>query len=304
MNHRRRTDAPPPDSVWDAPISEAPFVFVDLEMTGLHPMEDRIVEICASRVVGVGTENPEVTTFSTLVFPDANLGGGAEYHGLDAEALGGAPPFSAVAGPLAELLNGAVFVAHGARVDLSFLEASYARLAAAGEIGGEIAVSYKVSHWLDTVTLARRAFAQPSYALSKLAAALGIDPGRSHRAEADVLTTRALFDRLLVALSPANARELQAIRAGVPVGDGTNSGPPDRPMREAILAQCLAAIAEKRPLQLAYRPSRRPEILLQVVPLSLHEDRLFCHDVATFGRRELRVERILRIEALNDAAAP
>ena len=96
-------------------------------------------------------------------------------------------------------------------------------------------------------------------------AALGIDPGRSHRAEADVLTTRALFDRLLVALAPANARELQAIRAGVPVGDGSNSGPPDRPQREAIVAQCVAAIAEKRPLQLAYRPSRRPEILLAVV---------------------------------------
>jgi len=292
--NRRRTDAPPPDSVWDAPIAETPFVFVDLEMTGLHPQEDRIVEICASRVVGVGTERPEVTTLSTLVFPDVNLGGGAEYHGLDAAALAGAPPFSAVAGALAELLEGAVFVAHGARVDLAFLEASYARLAPE-----ETPVPYKVSHWLDTVTLARRAFAQPSYALSKLAAALGIDPGRSHRAEADVLTTRALFDRLLVALAPANARELQAIRAGVPVGDGSNSGPPDRPQREAIVAQCVAAIAEKRPLQLAYRPSRRPEILLAVVPLALHDDRLFCHDVATFGRRELRVERILRIETLN-----
>ncbi|MBV9948547.1 MAG: hypothetical protein JOZ69_16980, partial [Myxococcales bacterium] len=45
-------DPPPPGPPWDLPVTEAPLAFVDLEMTGLDVARDRVVEICAERVVG------------------------------------------------------------------------------------------------------------------------------------------------------------------------------------------------------------------------------------------------------------
>ena len=44
--------APPAGPPWDLPIAEAPLAFVDLEMTGLDAVHDRVVEVCVERVVG------------------------------------------------------------------------------------------------------------------------------------------------------------------------------------------------------------------------------------------------------------
>src|SRR5271155_435469 len=101
---------PPPGPPWDLPAAEAPFAFVDLEMTGLDSEKDRVVEICVERWMG-GKKRDGVTT---LVRPTDRIGGAAHVHGLDAEALANAPSFTDVAPAVLHALRGAVLVAHAA----------------------------------------------------------------------------------------------------------------------------------------------------------------------------------------------
>ena len=79
---------PPPGWPWDAPVAEAPFAFLDLEMTGLRIGEDRIVEICIEHRNGERLE--------TLINPGERRG--AEHvHGISEEELRAAPTFAEVA---------------------------------------------------------------------------------------------------------------------------------------------------------------------------------------------------------------
>ncbi|HMJ54495.1 MAG TPA: exonuclease domain-containing protein, partial [Polyangiaceae bacterium] len=56
---------PPPGPPWDAPLAEAPLAFVDLEMTGLDPKVDRVIEVAISRRRGAVVED----AFHSLVNP-------------------------------------------------------------------------------------------------------------------------------------------------------------------------------------------------------------------------------------------
>ena len=44
----------PPEELsnWDGPIEQACLLFIDLEMTGLQPEQDRVIELCAELVRG------------------------------------------------------------------------------------------------------------------------------------------------------------------------------------------------------------------------------------------------------------
>ena len=140
---------PPPGPPWDLPLAQAPLAFVDLEMTGLDPERDRVVEVCIVRARGDAVEG----SFATLVRPTERIGGSSEIHGLDAAALAGAPVFTEIADACLALLDGAVFVAHAAEWDARFLAAEMARARRAWE----------VPPFVDTLELARRSFAFPSY---------------------------------------------------------------------------------------------------------------------------------------------
>ena len=92
-------------------------------MTGLDAAHDHVVEVCIERWVG----STRVGSLVSLVMPPARVGGASHVHGLDAKALASAPPFAELAPRVVELLSGAVIVAHGARWDVSFLEAELLR---------------------------------------------------------------------------------------------------------------------------------------------------------------------------------
>jgi DNA polymerase-3 subunit epsilon len=254
-------------------VSSAPFAFVDLEMTGLDPAQDRVVEVCIERWVGA----ERVAALSTLVLPDTRVGGAAHVHGLDAQALVGAPPFSEIAPRVSEVLEGAVLVAHAARWDVMFLEAELAR-------AGRPAT---LPFYVDTLVLARRAFALRSYSLSALTEALAISRGRAHRAEDDVAALRSVFARALEVLAPVSARDLWEVRIS------------ERKAREAILVACDAAVEHAAPVDVTYRPSRRPAETMTMVLTEVRRDldlpRVMGYQLPSRGRRELRADRILRV---------
>ncbi len=276
-----RSAEPPAGPPWDTPLAEAPLAFVDCEMTGLDPTEDRIVELCIERTRGGVVEG----SLTTLVRPDARLGGNAHIHGLDAEALASAPPFADVADRVFELLAGAVPVAHAAQHDAAFLEAELAR---AGRPAPE-------PHWIDTLTLSRRAFAQPSHALDRLAPALGLPRSRAHRAADDVETLRALFDLIVPRLAPHTPRDLWHVRIG------------ERHARPEILAACAEAARSGKPVEIVLRPAHGAARMVLAVVTAVRADldppRVVGYALPGRGRFEQRADRILSVGAAGTASA-
>lgn len=277
---RRR---PPPGPPWDSPLSEAPLAYLDLEMTGLDAKRDRVVEICVERVRGGAVE----ARLHTLVRPEGGEIGNVHVHGIDAAALAGAPTFAALADHVEELLTGAVLVAHGAAWDVAFVHAEMRR---AGK-------GFTVDFWLDTLQLSRRAFGLAKHSLDALRAHFGLDAARAHRADADVRTLREVFARCVGALDstagPATTpRDLWEVR----VAEGR--------AREQILAQCKNAVAAGREVTVVYRARSRPaepmRMVLTAVELGLDPPRVIGYQLPGRGRRELRADRILRIEADTD----
>jgi DNA polymerase-3 subunit epsilon len=269
-----RVPPPPPGPPWDLPIERAPLAFIDLEMTGLDADKDRVVELCVERVVGADV----VLRVASLVNPHERVGGNAEIHGLDAAALAGAPSFEELADDFLRALEGAIPIAHAAEWDVRFVLAECRR--AKREV--------QIPCWLDTLNLSRRAFALPSHALSSLCDSLGIPRGRAHRAEDDVRALRAVFERCLGILRPTTVRDLWEVR----IAEGV--------ARTAIVEACVAAAEHCAPVQLTYRPSRRSPQALTFVITEVRSDldppRVIGYQLPGRGRRELRADRILRVD--------
>jgi DNA polymerase-3 subunit epsilon len=278
-----KPSVPPPDGPpWDRPIPEVPLAFVDLEMTGLDVARDRVVEICVERIVG----GESVASVRTLVNPGERVGGAAHVHGIDAAAVAGAPPFESIVQEVLATLRGAVLVAHAAAWDVAFLAAECRRAN----------VALEVDHWLDTLVLARRAFAFQSYSLGALCRELGIDRGRAHRADSDVAAMRVVFARCVEVLAPSSARDLWDVRIG------------ERRARPTILLACEAAVKHGLPVQVTYRAARRAPELLTMVLLEVRSDLdppgVVGYQLPGRGRRQLRTDRILRVEPATAGTQP
>ena len=287
------TPPPPPGAPWDLPLTEAPLAFVDLEMTGLDAAKDRVVEVCIERVRGGAVEarlytlvrpetiaRAEVAPIASAGAPDAASDpvGNAHVHGIFAEALRDAPTFVEIAPKVAALFEGAILVAHGASWDVAFLEAEMARAAS----------PMPLTHYIDTLNLSRRTFGLKKHSLDSLREHFGLDRSRAHRADADVAALRFVWEKCVAVLEPATPRDVWEVRVA------------ERKVRERILVECTEAIAAGGPITVFYRPRGRPQepmrMVLTEIVAGLDPPRVIGYQLPGRGRRELRADRILRIE--------
>jgi DNA polymerase III subunit epsilon len=118
--------------------------FVDLETTGGSAAFDRITEIGIVRV-----QNGELLEeWSSLVNPQCPISPYIEaFTGISSEMVATAPLFADLAATVFEKLRGAVFIAHNARFDHSFLRAEFRK----------VGIAY-AAEALCTVKLSRRLF--------------------------------------------------------------------------------------------------------------------------------------------------
>lgn len=107
------------------PLRGGTYTFVDVETTGTSARYGQVIEVGMVRV-----EDGLVTdTFSTLVKPARPLPPViTQITGITDRDLEDAPPFEAVSGRIESLLKDAVFVAHNASFDYSFLKSEFSRL--------------------------------------------------------------------------------------------------------------------------------------------------------------------------------
>ena len=269
----------PSGTPWDSPLSEVPFAFVDLEMTGLDVETERVVEVCIERVVG----GVCVARLDSLVWPgDERAGGASEVHGLSREVLTGAPPFASLAEDVRRLLDGAVPVAHAASWDARFLRKELERAGTPMDL----------AHWIDTLALSRRSFLLPNHSLSALRVHFGLAHEGSHRAAADVTALRQVFDRCVDVLRPVSPRDLWETRVA------------GERVRAAVTAALVAAQASGAPIKVAVRGGGRPirELVVRVTEIHAAADppRAIGYLLPGRGRTELRIDRVLRVEAVDE----
>jgi DNA polymerase-3 subunit epsilon len=267
-------EEPPRGSPWDNPLCDAPLVFLDLEMTGLRPAVDRVIEVCAERVRGDKLE----ASLTTLVRPDDGAYGNEHVHGIARESLSTAPTFAEITTDLLDVIGDGILVAHAAEWDATFLEAELARAGRA----------QRFPFFLDTLVLSRRAFVLPSHGLEALSASLGIERVRAHRAGDDVYAMREVFRRVVVALTPDTPRDLWHVRIG------------QRHARPAVVEAAQSALELGKPVRLRYRPAHRgPEeffFCITGIRTDLDPPRVLGYLHPSRSRRELRADRILQIE--------
>lgn len=172
-------------------------VFVDLETTGGNAAHHRITEIGIVRVVNGAV----VEEWSSLVNPGCEIPSYiVAFTGISNEMVAAAPRFAALAATVFDKLRGAVFVAHNARFDYSFLCAEFRR------VGMQFAATA-----LCTVKLSRRLF--PQHARHNLDAVMErheLACNARHRALGDALVLRDFWFKLRLEIPAAVFAAAQA----------------------------------------------------------------------------------------------
>jgi DNA polymerase-3 subunit epsilon len=168
------------------PLQDVTFVVVDLETTGGSPRDSRITEVGAVRIAG----GERLGTFQALVNPLEPIPPYvAHLTGIDDLLVRDQPPIEAVLPSFLEFARGAVFVAHNARFDFSFLNENLRRLDYVALEGPPVC----------TAKLARRVVWPdvPNVRLKTLAEYFRTGTTPTHRALDDAMACAEVLDGLL-----------------------------------------------------------------------------------------------------------
>ena len=165
--------------------SQVYFAFLDVETTGLDPISgDKICEIAVIKTI----DGQIADEFVTLVNPGRNIPERAvSIHGITQTMVNQAPLFRDIANDLLDFLDDTVIVAHNAKFDLEFLRTELENFS----------ISLPGNNVVDTLGIARKYYTFPSNSLGDIARHIGLPIDEQHRALADVMTTKNIFEFFL-----------------------------------------------------------------------------------------------------------
>jgi DNA polymerase-3 subunit epsilon len=153
-------------------LLDEPYVCVDVETDGMNYTHGHVIEVAAIRV----ERGKIVREFTTLINPGVSI----PYFitnltGITTHDVQDAPAFADIADELADILEGATFVAHNVRFDYSFLKQEFRR------VGKDFEPKQ-----LCTVKLSRKLYPeQSSHKLASLIERHGFTYSARHRAYDD-----------------------------------------------------------------------------------------------------------------------
>lgn len=184
-------------------ITHSRFLVFDLEMTGLSPRKDSIIEIGAVPLLGLSLDGDY---FFTSVQPYTNVRASSKkIHGLDGDDLWDAPPAEIALPNFFKLMNGRILVGQHPQLDLAFL------WTAAKNIGGNIP-----SDWaIDISKVFAKVYPdQNSFSLDSMAHRVGLSrESEFHNALGDAILVIEIFSRILPDLQRAQVRSLDDLIA-------------------------------------------------------------------------------------------
>lgn len=165
-------------------LTEKPLAFTDVETTGLDPVVNEMLEFACIKGDETLVLKIKPRRIHTAHPKALGVNGYNEAEWVDAEDITTAAP------KIIAFLRDAVFVAHNAKFDVSFIEAFLK------EAGISERISY---HVLDTVTLAYEHLVPcgiESLSLDHVCPVLGISNDGNHRALTDVIRCKAVYESL------------------------------------------------------------------------------------------------------------
>ena len=163
---------------------ERPLAVVDVETTGTWPKHDRIVQIAFATV----QPNLSIAEDDTLINPEMPIPAEAtSIHGINDEAVVGAPTFRSKASSLSQALAGHDFIGYNFGFDRDMLQSEFNR--------SNVPFSFTGARVIDPLILWQRL--EPRSLRDAATRFIGSQPGYSHRADADIDTTvRVLISQL------------------------------------------------------------------------------------------------------------
>ena len=158
------------------------YVALDLEMTGLKPKEDRIIEIGAVKVI----DGEAADSFSTLINPRMELSERiTRITGIRQQELESAPEIEDILKPLSEFIGELPLLGHRILFDYSFLKRAMVNHKLPFEKSG-----------IDTLVLSRKYLPElPSKRLEDMCLYYGI-PQQAHRAMEDARAAHLLYGKI------------------------------------------------------------------------------------------------------------
>ncbi len=261
-----------------------PVVALDLEMTGLDPGYDEIIEVAVIRNEGGLNRH-----FSTLIRPAVPISPAAQrITGLRAADFESAPSFSAIADELRRWLDGAVIIAHNVPHDLAFLHRAFDRVGA----------PLPPPTTIDTLLLARRLFAFPKNNLATVADRLGVPATTAHRALGDATTTLAVWRRMLNILDPSDSVTVAELQ------DLIGALAPNSPLRIRQQHALKEAFRQHKTLFIEYAVTDTSQVGIVRREIGIWRLRLPYIQAWCYLRDGERVFRLDRIRAIADAGRP
>lgn len=208
------------------------FAVLDFETTGFSPNKNRVIEI---GVVRTDSNGQIVGEFQTLIQPHQDVGR-TDIHGISATDLIDAPTFGEITHNLANILNGAILVAHNARFDFAFLEHELDRSQTAFvEVDG-----------LCTLELVYQVLPSGGRKLHQCCEHFGIPIGQLHTAMDDARMTSKLLSKLL------ETTELHALPTPFEMR------PPDGPSKRPVIRSSSSLLLPNKTKPLVKLVSKMP----------------------------------------------
>jgi len=163
------------------PYVEQKYCVIDIETNGSKPGTSQVIEIGAVMIQN-GKILGRYETFVECAFLPEYI---TKITGIELEDLIDAPSRKEALIGLRHFMQDAIFVAHNASFDYTFLNASFSRFGI-GNIGNPK---------LCTIELARRTFESERYGLAYLIDFLGIETATHHRAMSDAVCAAKVMEK-------------------------------------------------------------------------------------------------------------
>lgn len=177
---------------------DEPCVVFDIETTGFGPVNDRIIEIGAVKVV----EGKITDRYSTFINPDIPIPYEIEkLTGINDQMVLDYPKIDAILPEFLNFCQGCILVAHNASFDVGFVYKKAEQLS--------LEADFTV---IDTVALARILLPDLNkFKLNVVAKALGVSLENHHRAVEDAGATAEIFVKFVEMLKQKGIREINSL---------------------------------------------------------------------------------------------
>lgn len=157
------------------------YTIIDIETTGLDPINDKIIELAALKV----RDNKIVDNYSTLINPKIEIDSFiTELTGITNEMLENAPTIEEKLQEYIEFIGEDIIIGHNINFDINFIYDSYEKYFN----------SFLFNDYIDTLRLSRNFIKDtPNHKLKTLSEKFNINYDNAHRALNDCYITNSLY---------------------------------------------------------------------------------------------------------------